>query len=507
MYEYEKGFQYLDQLIYSNEQLNSFLHASKDECIEKIKNQNPYCNTINIINIKKKKQIFEIQKRQTLSSLHPLSKQYYSQQTQCFSIRENIVFIEKILPNFELDISKVDYFNIYKNQNYYSITVSQQGNWEELELNHLRYYFFIQEISKSYDFVLKSIKYSSLFNSNHEVLMNAYQRLKFEINLHFYEILKDYNIKIEECSLKVKDEYNRIDYVITILVFLEKLMESIDKRYENCIEKTFNISSISMRSSLLQLQNKIQFIEDSLNFSIIHKELKAIVLNVLRDFKQNSLNDHVNFKRYNYINVFTNYFEKLFLSCIHLNQLTTNRFIEFLIEMNFNEYNFLNWLSLDLKEKAQELNDPSSQIQYFMNLNTKFLNFPIRVHSMYVDSKIDLKTQLLSMISNELNSLNYVSVEKIKVNNVKASKSKMKLKKNSNSMILLLKVMNETNFINKMTSSELARFFCDNFSSDNKQDFSFDSIRNKLYEKDPQTKQDLIIELKNFIAAIDKNSF
>jgi hypothetical protein len=505
MHEFEEGFRYLDKLINSSEQLNSFLHANEEDCIAAIKSQNPICSTINIIKVKKKKQFFEIQKRQVLSSIHPLFKQHIPQQIQCVSIKENIQYISKILPNTEFDFSTIDTFIIDNCKNNYTITFIQASKWERLELNHLRYYSFILEVKKSFDSILQAIKYSKLFETDHEGLMNVYQRIKFEINLNFYEILKDYNIKMEDCKLMVKEEYTRIDYIITILVFLEKLIDSIDTRYENCIEKTFNVTSSKMRSSMVELQSRIEYIENALNHSIIVKDLKAIVLNVLHDFKRNSLNTDINFKKYNYINVFTNYLEKLIQSFVHINQFTTIRFIEFLIEMNFNEYNFLNWISADLKEKGQKLNDTRSKIQYFKDLNTKFLNFPIRVNSMYADAKIDLKTQLVNMSSNELNCLNYVGIEKDKTPKVNHSKQKMNLKNNSSEMILLLQTLNKNNFVEEMNVSDLARFISSNFTSDKSEDFDFSGIRNRLYMKDPKTTNDLIIELKNIISILDKN--
>jgi hypothetical protein len=505
MHEFEEGFRYLDKLINSSEQLNTFLHANEEDCIAAIKNQNPICSTINIIKVKKKKQFFEIQKKQVLSNVHPLFKCYHPQQTQCVSVKENVHYISRFLPDSDFDLSNIDTFTIDNCKNNYTITFTQASKWENLELNHLRYYAFILDIKRSFDSVLQTIKYSNLFNTNHEELMNIYQRIKFEINLNYYEILKDYNINMADCKLMVKDKYNRNDYIITILVYLEKLVDCIDSRYENCIEKAFNVTSSKMRSSMMELQNRIENIENALNSSIVTKDLKTIVLNVFRDFKINSLNTEINFKKYNYINVFSNYLEKLIQTFVHINQLTTSRFIEFLIEMNFNEYNFLNWISADLKEKAQKLNDTCAKIQYFMDLNTMYLNFPIRVNSMYVDSKIDLKTQLMNMSSNELNCLNFVGVEKEKAPKVNHSKSKIKLKKNASGMILLLQVLNQSNFIDKMNISDLARFICDNFSTEKSEDFAYESIRNKLYAKDPQTSRELIIELKNFISVLDKN--
>jgi hypothetical protein len=506
MHEFEEGFRYLDKLINSSEQLNSFLHANEEDCIAAIKNQNPICSTINIIKAKKKKQFFEIQKRQVLSTVHPLFKGLIPQQTQCVSIKENIQYISKILPDSDFDLSNIDTFIIEHCKNNYTITFTQASKWEKLELNHLRYYSFILEVKKSFDSVLQAIKYSKLFETNHEGLMNVYQRIKFEINQNFYEILKDYNIQMEDCKLMVKEEYNRIDYIITILVYLEKLIDSIDSRYENCIEKTFNVSSSKMRSSMLELQSRIEYIENALNYSIITKDLKLIVLNVLQDFKRNSLNTDINFKRYNYINVFTNYLEKLIQSFVHINQLTTNRFIEFLIEMNFNEYNFLNWISADLQEKGQKLTDTRSKIQFFMDLHTKYINFPIRVNSTFADSKIDLKTQLMTMCSKELNCLNYVGIiEKDKAPKVSQERIKIHLKKDASSMILLLQALNQTNLIDKMNKSDLARFISANFTSDKSEEFDMDGIRNRLYMKDPQTSKDLIIELKNIISILDKN--
>jgi hypothetical protein len=173
--------------------------------------------------------------------------------------------------------------------------------------------------------------------------------------------------------------------------------------------------------------------------------------------------------------------------------------------MNFNEYNFLNWISADLKEKGQKLNDTRSKIQYFMDLNTKFLNFPIRVNTMYAEAKIDLKTQLVNMSSNELNCLNYVGIEKDKVPKVSQEKIKIHLKNDASGMILLLQALNQTNLIDKMNKSDLARFISANFTSDKSEDFNIDGIRNRLYMKDPKTTNDLIIELKNIISILDKN--
>jgi hypothetical protein len=507
MNTYEAGVKQLENLVNSYKKLHSFLHLSKEDCLSKIKTYSPICISTNLVEIRRKKQVFEIQKRYTLSNIHPLSKNYYSNQASFLSIKENISYIEKFLPNWNIDISKVEYFKIDKINNKYSLTISHITDWEEVETNHLRYYLFILEITENFESVLNSIKLSNFFNVDQEALMEIYQRIKFEINLSIYEILKDFNIDIKECVFKLKDEYNKIDYIITVIVFLEKLIESIDKRYENCIEKSFNVSSIYMRSSLLELQNRIEFIENTLNFSIIPKKLKEIVLNTLKEFKSNTLNDDILFKKYNYINVFTNYLSKLLQSFSHLNQLTENRFIEFLIEMNFNDYNFLNWLAIDLNEKVIEIVDSEAKTIYLMSLHTKFLNSPVRINSMYVECKVDLKTQIINLITKELNSSSFNVIEKEKVLHGASNKSKFKIKKNVSLLILLFKTMNDSNFMSKMSKTELAQFICKNFNTENTENLSLDSVRNKLYEHDPKTNQQLIIELKNLISLLQKDSF
>lgn len=107
MLNYEKGFQNFDELIYTNEQLNSFLHASKEHCLEKLKDQYTVCQTISIINLKKKKHVFEIQNRNVFSTLHPLSKKHLFFQTECFSPKESLKNFEVIFPNGTLMILKL----------------------------------------------------------------------------------------------------------------------------------------------------------------------------------------------------------------------------------------------------------------------------------------------------------------------------------------------------------------------------------------------------------------
>jgi hypothetical protein len=503
----ETGVKQLEYLVNSHKRLHSFLHLSKEDCIKKIRTHSPVCIRTNLVEIRKKKQLFEIQKRSTLSNIHPLSKMYFSNQSSFLSIEENISFVEKYLPNWNIDVSKIEYFKIDKENNKYSLTISHVAEWEDVELNHLRYYFFIIEITESFESVLNSIKLSNFFNVNQEQLMEIYQRIKFEINLSIYEILKDFDIDIKDCVFKLKDEYIKIDYIITVIVFLEKLIESIDKRYENCIEKSFNVSSIYMRSSLLDLQNRIDNIENILHFSVIPKKLKEIVLNTLKEFKSNTLKDDILFKKYNYVNVFTNYLDKLLSSYSHINQLTENRFIEFLIEMNFNDYNFLNWLAIDLNEKVNQITDAESKTIFLMSLHTKFLNFPVRINSMYVDCKVDLKTQIINLITKELNSSSFNFIEKEKASQNIPAKSKIKLNKNASIVILLFKLLNESDLMNKISMTELAQFISKNFSTKNTENLSVESIRNKLYEQDPKTNQQLIIELKNVISLLQKESF
>jgi hypothetical protein len=191
----------------------------------------------------------------------------------------------------------------------------------------------------------------------------------------------------------------------------------------------------------------------------------------------------------------------------HINQLTENRFIEFLIEMNFNDYNFLNWLAIDLNEKVNQITDSESKTVYLMSLHTKFLNFPVRINSMYVDCKIDLKTQIINLITKELNSSSFNVIEKEKAAHNIPTKSKIKLNKNVSIVILLFKLLNESDLMNKMSMTELAQFISKNFSTKNTENLSVESIRNKLYEQDPKTNQQLIIELKNVISLLQKESF
>jgi site-specific recombinase XerD len=79
------------------------------------------------------------------------------------SIEENISFVEKFLPKWNIDVSKIEYFKIDKVKNKYSLTITHVAEWEDVELNHLRYYYFIIEITECFESVLNSIKLSNFF--------------------------------------------------------------------------------------------------------------------------------------------------------------------------------------------------------------------------------------------------------------------------------------------------------------------------------------------------------
>ncbi len=72
-------------------------------------------------------------------------------------------------------------------------------------------------------------------------------------------------------------------------------------------------------------------------------------------------------------------------------------------------------------------------------------------------------------------------------------------------MIQLLRSMNENGFFYETSPTRLAELITDNFNTNAKDQLTLDGIRNKYYNKEENTKKELIILLQNVIASLRKD--
>jgi len=501
---YEHVFRY-DEMVYKSTKLNQFLYASKEYCIAKLKEHSQFSSTLSIFQLKKKNRVFEIQKRDNINILHPLSNSLIPNQMNVFALDDQLKDIESYLEEWNIEKSKIESIHFTKQNDKISLTIMHACNWEMLDENQLRYYYFLYEIENMNTYFLKYIKNLNLKTSKKKELMNWFQKMKFEINQTIYDVLKLNNLDLQDCKLEIKDQYRKHDYVITMLVNLEKLVEKIDQRYKLCIETDFDLSSTWIDENLLKLTRKINVIESLLSPIPVSSSLKQVVFDTLFEFKSNSSNNTIALSRYNFMVSFIYNLEKLLTDAEHKNSISEKSFIEFLIEMNFNHFQFLNWLSNHFYKEVDKFNNPKEKNRYYLNQFLIFSNIPVRIRSMYNESEIALKDQLKKIIQYELKYTSFEIIAKAENKTVSSQKSKIKLKTKASVLIQLFRSLNENGFFNEATPTRLAELMAENFNTNSVERLTIDGIRNKFYSKDDTTKKELIILLQNVIASLKKD--
>lgn len=494
-----------DELIYSTVKLNQFLYAERELCIAKLKKHAALSNTLSIFELKKKNHLFEIQKRQNVNSLHPLCSSLISNQTNVFDLDEQLQRIENYLVDWKIERSSIESCNFAKSKGKITLSIAHTCDWDQHDENQLRYYHFLMELDNMNTIFFKFIKKQNLTTYNQKELLNWYQKLKFEISQTIYDVLKLNNLDLQDCKLEIKDRYTRRDYVITMLVNLEKLLQKIEDRYQQGIEKDFDVSSTWMDDNRLTIQKRIHFIETHLSPVPISASLKQVVFNALLEFKSNSLNNSMALSRYNFMVLFTFHLEKLLYDAKNSNSISEKSFIEFLVEMNFNHFQFLEWLANHFFQQADKQKDKKAKSRYYLNQLLVYGNLPVRIRSMYNESDIALKDHLIKIIQYELKYSNFEIIEKADPKADTTSKQKIRLKTSASLIIQLFRSMNENGFFQNASPTRIAEFVAENFNTNNVDQLSIDGVRNKFYNKDEQAKKELIILLQNVIASLKKD--
>lgn len=501
---YDHVFSY-DEWIYKPAKLNQYLFAQKDECITKLSDHSPRSTSLSIFFMKKRNQVFEIQKRENINTMHPLFTSMISNQMNVFDLEEQIKNIENYLDDWQIEKSNIQSIHFSKNKTKYNLTIEHACDWNKIDENHLKYYHFLLEIENRNTEFLKAIKNVNLTISKKKDRMNWFQKLKFELNQNIYDALKLNNLDIQNCKLEIKDQYQKRDYLIALIVNLENLLEKLDQRYKLCLEDDFETSSIWMGENLIKNQRKIASIEAKLTPAPISASLKQIIYSTLSDYVVNSSKNNLTHKRQNFMVSFIHHLDKFLQEANHPNSITEKSLIEFLIEMNFNHFQFLNWLSDHFFKEADKIKDPTEKTRYYLSQFLLFSNLPIRIRSMYNESEIALKDQLKKIVQYEMKYSHFEIIAKTETKKTEPNKSKIKLKTNASVLIQLLRSMNENGFFYETSPTRLAELITDNFNTNAKDQLTLDGIRNKYYNKEENTKKELIILLQNVIASLRKD--
>jgi hypothetical protein len=506
MHNYEKCLHDLEEFITLPTKFNSFIFADRETCIQNLMQHFQKCHTLSIVDLKKKNNDIQIIKQKTINEIHPLYSEYSTNQLSCFSNHENIRAYDAYLDVLNIDSSQVEEIVPSRQKSVLKLYITHYSEWSNFELNHLRYYNFTLQIDTICSLLTNSVKNKNLSISRKEELITWYQTLKFEINQIIYDLFKTYDLEVKDCKPAVKEKYLRLDYIILVIDKLEKLQQKIEKRYQNCIERVFDISSKFIHENLDLIQQKIVFIEKYLKDTPFSHDLKQILFAAFAEFKSKSLNETVSFSRFSYMQTFTSHFENRINSMKHKNEMTDQKIMEFLIEMNFNSIKFLEWISSNLFKKTDKIGESKARYRFLLQQLTFYSNLPIRVRAMYNETAHDLRSYFLTILQYELQfSTAVISTKEKSENTDLASTARIKLSTNISVFMMLFRYLNQNGVFENTTPASLAEFVSEHFYTSHAKNLTKGSLRNKYYNNDPEQKRELQILLQSIIAALKKD--
>ena len=399
---------------------------------------------------------------------------------------------QKVLNIFDFQI-----FKDKEEKNYYLFTENSQLNLSKEEA----FYIYCYKFSKRENEELKQYIKQKVFNANSKnemehfvqksqyALENVTSKLLVDINpdntLELYEINQENTVK--ECL--------KITYI-----HIEKLLRFIEKEYQNFLNENIKVPLRTVLINEVKIAPKLQLVKETLlNLNIDQELLKSAYQPILK-LSTISIQEKMTYQQFNYCSEYINELDRLFSNA------TTNEISEklycWLIELNYNEVNYFQWLTIMIKTEVNNKKTEKEKIDKLYKLLKETNQKQATIHNKYNNKIPDLKYQITTWLEEEIQyrskKINTSSFEITSSKN--ANSEKLHIGLSVAQLGWFINLLIKVKIIKNTNQKEVIRFFATNCKTDNQENISTDSLTVKYYNAEQSSKNFLkekFIEILN----------
>lgn len=462
------------------------------------------CQDMILGKFKKQGKKYELVERLKISSAHPLATDYFTNCEFQFPNMADEVVPEPIIEQLEVsDLDEVNPIIVKKLKNETQIGIPYPTDWSEIEKDRLKYCYFNHHLNEIVRKTKSNLR-ADVFKSNEKdgkSLIEGIQRLLLS---YLNDLVNQYELKESDLTIEVKPNYTNKDCAALIYLSIVDVLNFLYSHFPEKIDlnqvvpfysKVANQNDFVSTSKSILKQLKAFEIDEKL-FSIISDQLEK-VLNL-------DVQTRITYKELDYFKNFLKSFSRL-LQKNDTNEEAKEAITRFLIAFNFNDFLYVEHLINDIRISLKTCDTIDEMEFYLLRKQTELKQINPLTKERLVPSHDDLITSLNEWMINEAS---YIGRMKQSENDNTTNESVEIIQLTSNiniaELTLLIKMLHDKNYIQSNSRNELSRWIKQSFKNEKNQEFSYQNIRNNMYNILPQSKDrvkniniDLLNELKS----------
>lgn len=446
------------------------------------------CRKMTVATVKKRNQIQQIHSIQHLTNAHPMASMFESKQTELFEWQQCSSYIQNLIAQLKINRKKVTNVQSRDKHSLKQICIEYEADWNELPLDQLKYSYFSTLLKKECEMIRKRIK-SNFFKledkQNTDFYIHRLQRYLVDVS---YDMMRVYNFNLDKLNYSLKEQYTDEDIYAMVYMHLEELIGFVEKNYLQHIDKNVPVPFNTTLLSVYGLNEKIKFIHEQLDKSNLADKFKHCIQQPLFKVSSRSLEARMTYRELMY---HTFFILKLNDVLSLENELNQDRLIAFCYEVNFNNFNLVQFLTDELK-LAMEESTNLEEINQHLRKELKSVNQQqLHTRKSFDDKSQSLKEIMIHWIEQEI-LFSEAKTDQSKFSAPKAilptrETSKIEINFSVQQLGLLLRLFNDTKMIHSSSKQELMRIVAGTVRTSKVNDISIKSLHNSFYEHDDQT--------------------
>jgi len=486
-----------DELVYGSLSPFYTLGTDRKKQLDFLNEHFNAANRIKIGHFKKEKSQIVLQNLTILYCIHPAAKKYVNDQLHLFQETE-LEFVDPQIRNeLDLDSSKIQKV-LHQNQlRKRSIGVLEQSQWELLDSENLKFYYYCGILQLEKEQLISKIKNKvHLLNSREEIEQYIHKHQQGLISL-CVKLLNQSNFEKKKSCCSIKETYTDQDILNLIYYFLEKILRFIETKYPGYIDQNI---TIPFKSKLIEENNLLEKSEQ-LKSMILEANLNSKITSIILapTFKLNHFNFHgkLTYKDLIYYN---NYFDQFLIELKAEEPITESKIIRCFFHVNYNHPDLIHYLFGQLSFTLAELENPSLQLDFLYKILKETNQHTICAHIAFSPVEPNLKVQISAWLEEEIQYINKAQTilkesHQLTLDGPRNQLGKFQSELSVNELALLFRLLHDTDVIAHQNQSEIIQFVAENFRSKKSENISSSSLRTKYYSPENMTIEKLTKQL------------
>lgn len=292
---------------------------------------------------------------------------------------------------------------------------------------------------------------------------------------------------------------------------VDELLSFVETRFSNylCLDERVPLTYLSVTKK--ELKPKINKLNLKLSKQVTDDRLRAIVVNCLFLFFGNDKGNRVTFQELLYIKELLNELEAI--ATLEENKTTYSSLDKILIYLNFNNTEYMNYLTQKIANKINTHDDVSKRMDCLLIHFKEFNQMHKKLGTALYPQQVDLKDELSNWFSQEIfyleKKLHFSIIPlKDKVAGIKEKtpvekeKSKVLCVLSTDQTALILRAADELKILMAKSMNEVFKTIVPHLSTPYKENLSYDSMRSKSYVAETRDKEIAIQTLEKIIKKI-----